>query len=87
MHLGKWHVGAVKAGSPVNPGAMGFHEWLSHDNFFEMDPSFSRNGGPPEVFKGESSEIIVAEARRFIDREGQRFFDVSLAAADCRPNT
>lgn len=62
MHLGKWHVGAVKKDSPVNPGAMGFHEWLSHDNFFEMDPSFSRNGGPPEVFKGESSEILIREA-------------------------
>lgn len=62
MHLGKWHVGAVKAASPVNPGAMGFHEWLSHDNFFEMDPSLSRDGGPPEVIKGESSEILVREA-------------------------
>jgi arylsulfatase A-like enzyme len=62
MHLGKWHVGAVKQGSPVNPGAMGFHEWLSHDNFFEMDPSLSRNGGPPEVIKGESSEILIREA-------------------------
>jgi arylsulfatase A-like enzyme len=41
---------------------MGFHEWLSHDNFFEMDPPFSRNGGPPEVFKGESSEILIREA-------------------------
>ena len=68
MHLGKWHVGAVKAGSPVNPGAMGFHEWLSHDNFFEMDPSFSRNGGPPEVFKGESSEILIREAIAGIER-------------------
>ena len=68
MHLGKWHVGAVKAGSPVNPGAMGFHEWLSHDNFFEMDPSFSRNGGPPEVFKGESSEILIREAIAGIGR-------------------
>lgn len=33
-HFGKWHVGAVKADSPLNPGAMGFHEWVSHDNFF-----------------------------------------------------
>jgi arylsulfatase A-like enzyme len=68
MHLGKWHVGAVKAGSPVNPGAMGFHEWLSHDNFFELDPPFSRDGGPPEVFKGESSEILVREAIAGIGR-------------------
>jgi arylsulfatase A-like enzyme len=68
MHLGKWHVGAVKKESPVSPGAMGFHEWLSHDNFFEMDPSFSRNGGPPEVFKGESSEILIHEAIAGIGR-------------------
>ena len=66
-HFGKWHVGTVKAGSPANPGAMGFHEWLSHDNFFELNPSLSRNGGPPEVFEGESSEILVHEAIRFID--------------------
>jgi arylsulfatase A-like enzyme len=62
QHLGKWHVGAVKQGSPVNPGAMGFDEWLSHDNFFELNPSLSRNGAPPEVFQGESSEILIREA-------------------------
>jgi arylsulfatase A-like enzyme len=70
-HFGKWHVGAVKAGSPTNPGAMGFHEWASHDNFFELNPSLSRNGGPPEVFQGESSEIVVQQAMRFIDRAQQ----------------
>jgi len=66
-HFGKWHVGTVKAGSPTNPGAMGFDEWVSHDNFFELNPSLSRNGAPPEVFPGESSEIVVTEALRFID--------------------
>ena len=65
-HFGKWHVGPVKAESPTNPGAMGFDEWLSHDNFFELDPWFSRNGGPPEPFQGESSEIVIREAIRFI---------------------
>ena len=78
-HFGKWHVGAVKAASPVSPGAMGFHEWLSHDNFFELNPSLSRNGGPPEVFKGESSEVIVREAIQFIDharKDGKPFFTV-----------
>jgi arylsulfatase A-like enzyme len=70
-HFGKWHVGAVKKESPVSPGAMGFHEWLSHDNFFELNPSLSRNGGPPEVIRGESSEILVAETIRFIDRAKQ----------------
>jgi arylsulfatase A-like enzyme len=78
-HFGKWHVGTVKAGSPLNPGAMGFHEWVSHDNFFELNPSLSRNGGSPEVIKGESSEIVVNEAIRFIDkakRQGKPFLAV-----------
>lgn len=70
-HFGKWHVGAVKKESPVSPGAMGFHEWVSHDNFFELNPSLSRNGGPPEVFEGESSEIVINEAMRFIDKAKQ----------------
>ncbi|HEX5102332.1 MAG TPA: sulfatase-like hydrolase/transferase, partial [Pirellulaceae bacterium] len=78
-HFGKWHLGPVKADSPTNPGAMGFHEWVSHDNFFELNPSLSRNGGPPEVIKGESSEIVVKEAIRFIDgakRAGKPFLAV-----------
>lgn len=78
-HFGKWHVGTVKAGSPTNPGAMGFHEWVSHDNFFELNPSLSRNGGPPQVIPGESSEIVVDEAIRFIDRakqQGKPFFTI-----------
>jgi arylsulfatase A-like enzyme len=78
-HFGKWHVGAVKAASPVSPGEMGFHEWVSHDNFFELNPSLSRNGGPPEVFLGEGSEVIVREAIRSIDaarQNGKPFFTV-----------
>jgi len=70
-HFGKWHVGTVKAGSPTNPGALGFHEWVSHDNFFEMNPSLSRNGGPPAVIQGEGSEVIIDEALRFIDATQQ----------------
>jgi arylsulfatase A-like enzyme len=65
-HVGKWHLGPVNAGSPTNPGAMGFDEWLSHDNWFDLNPSFSRNGAPPREFKGESSEIVVNEASRLI---------------------
>lgn len=78
-HFGKWHVGPVKADSPTNPGALGFDEWISHDNFFEMDPQLSRNGGPPELFEGESSEILIEETIRFIDRvrqKSQPFFAV-----------
>lgn len=78
-HFGKWHIGPVKKGSPTNPGAMGFDEWLSHDNFFEMDPVFSRNGGPPKKFYGESSEILVDEVINYIEKKkeaGTPFFTV-----------
>lgn len=67
-HFGKWHVGAVKEGSPLNPKAMGFDEYVSHDNFYEMNPEMSRNGGPPEVLVGEGSEVTIAETLDFIDR-------------------
>ena len=75
-HFGKWHLGPVKATSPTNPGRMGFDTWLSHDNFFELNPVFSRDGGTPQPFQGESSEILVREAARFIDdsRNGNRPF-------------
>lgn len=77
--FGKWHLGPVKADSPTSPGAMGFHEWLSHDNFFEVDPILSRNGGPVEKHPGESSEIVVREALAFIGkakRQGKPSFTV-----------
>jgi arylsulfatase A-like enzyme len=70
-HFGKWHVGPVKQSSPTNPGAMGFEHWLSHDNFFEMDPVLSLNGGQTKTFYGESSEIIVDEAIDYIKEKKQ----------------
>ena len=78
-HFGKWHLGPVKAASPTNPGAMGFDEWISHDNFFELNPHFSTNGGAPVQVRGESSELVVANAIRFIARarqSGKPFFVV-----------
>ena len=78
-HFGKWHLGPVKADSPVNPRACGFDEYLSHDNFFEIDPPLSRNGADPEIHKGDSSEIIVSEAGKFIRKvraENKPFFVV-----------
>jgi len=76
-HFGKWHVGPVKRESPLNPSRMGFDAYVSHDNFFEMDPPLSRDGAPPEIMPGESSAVIVAEAVAFIRRaqaEGRPFF-------------
>ena len=76
-HFGKWHLGPVKADSPTNPGAMGYEEWLAHDNFFDMDPHLSHNGGPPELHAGESSKVVVDAANRFISKaraDGRPFF-------------
>jgi arylsulfatase A-like enzyme len=70
-HFGKWHLGPVKAASPTSPGAMGFDEWLSHDNFFELNPTLSRNGGPPERIEGESSEILIRETIAFLKKSRQ----------------
>jgi arylsulfatase A-like enzyme len=67
-HFGKWHLGPVKKDSPTSPGAMGFDEWLSHDNFFEINPVLSRNGEAPQKIEGEGSEIIIDEAIQFIWR-------------------
>lgn len=78
-HFGKWHLGAVKKESPLNPSRLGFDEYLSHDNFFEMSPPLSRNGAPPENVAGEGSAVIVAEAVEFVRKagtEGRPFFVV-----------
>jgi len=71
-HFGKWHLGGVKGnGVPVlgddpnHPGHYGFDTWLSMTNFFEMDPLMSRNG-EFEYLEGESSELMVQEALKFI---------------------
>lgn len=73
-HFGKWHLNGFSGpGAPIlakdeyGPGAFGFDEWLSMTNFFDRDPLMSRQGSFEE-FKGDSSEIIVAEALQFIGR-------------------
>jgi arylsulfatase A-like enzyme len=67
-HFGKWHLGPVKKGAPNNPRAMGFEEYLSHDNFYELDPPLSRNGATPQIVKGEGSFIAVDEGVKFIEK-------------------
>lgn len=71
-HFGKWHLNGYSGpGAPVlkederNPGAFGFETWLSATNFFDRDPLLGGPGGIRE-FQGDSSEIVVAEALRFI---------------------
>ncbi|MBE0537327.1 MAG: sulfatase-like hydrolase/transferase [Phycisphaerae bacterium] len=68
-HFGKWHLGSVCKGSPVNPGASGFDEWFSAPNFFDNDPIMSREGTAVQT-QGESSMVTVDAALEFIRRHG-----------------
>jgi len=74
-HFGKWHLGPVYKGSPVNPGQSGFDEWFSSPNFFDNDPILSREGTAIRT-SGESSMITVNAALEFIDKykDGDRPF-------------
>jgi arylsulfatase A-like enzyme len=67
-HFGKWHLGSVYNGSPVNPGASGFDEWVSSPNMYEIDPILSKNGIAVQM-KGEGSMVAVDAALDFIKRK------------------
>jgi len=69
-HFGKWHLGSVCKGSPVNPGACGFDEWLSAPNFFDNDPILSREGVAVQMH-GESSMVTVDAALEFIRKHAR----------------
>jgi arylsulfatase A-like enzyme len=72
MHIGKWHLDGVgQMGVPIleddpfGPGTFGFNDWLSMTNFYDINPLMSRNG-VFEEFKGDTSDIAVDEAIKFI---------------------
>lgn len=81
-HFGKWHLNgrngdkntkavpgrAILESDPLSPGKLGFDEWVSADNFFDLDPVLGRNG-TPEKFQGDGSDISMDEALRFIRRQ------------------
>ena len=64
-HFGKWHLGSVRKGCPVNPGSSGFDEWLSAPNFFDNNPILSRDGVAVQT-QGESSIVTADAAIEFI---------------------
>jgi arylsulfatase A-like enzyme len=78
-HFGKWHLNgkngdkntkdmpgrAILAADPLSPGRLGFDEWVSADNFFDLDPVLGRQG-VPEKFHGDSSDVTTDEALKFI---------------------
>jgi arylsulfatase A-like enzyme len=81
-HFGKWHLNgkngdkntkeipgrAILAADPLSPGKLGFDEWVSADNFFDLDPVLGRNG-VPEKFHGDSSDVTTDEALKFINKQ------------------
>lgn len=83
-HFGKWHLNgkngnrdtktipgrAVLAADPLSPGTLGFDEWVSADNFFDLDPVLGRNG-VPEKFQGDGSDVVMGEALKFIRRQSE----------------
>ncbi|MDF1826296.1 MAG: sulfatase-like hydrolase/transferase [Verrucomicrobiales bacterium] len=64
-HFGKWHLGSVRADSPVNPGKNGFDRWFSAPNFFDINPTMSDEGREVKI-EGESSEVTVDAALEWI---------------------
>ena len=69
-HFGKWHLGSVRRGSPVNPGAQGFQEWFSAENFYDNDAILSREGKAVQT-RGESSFLAVDAAIEFIEKHSK----------------
>jgi arylsulfatase A-like enzyme len=76
-HFGKWHLNGLRGpGVPIlpkdpnGPEAFGFDHWLSVTNFFDLNPVMSRQG-KFEDFKGDSSEIIVEEALKFMEKQAK----------------
>jgi len=69
-HFGKWHLGSVCEGSPVNPGNSGFDEWFSAPNFFDNDPILSRKGVAVQTH-GESSMVTADAAIEFIRKHAK----------------
>lgn len=84
-HFGKWHLNGHKgpgvpifANDPRGPGAFGFDEWVSVSNFYDVDPLMSR-AGKFEQMRGDSSDVVVGEAVRFLEKHhsaGKPFFAV-----------
>jgi arylsulfatase A-like enzyme len=73
-HFGKWHLNGhrgpgvpILADDPRSPGKFGFDEWVSVSNFYDVNPLMSR-AGKFEEFQGDSSEVAIGEAVKFLDK-------------------
>ncbi|MGE3807835.1 MAG: sulfatase-like hydrolase/transferase, partial [Gemmataceae bacterium] len=64
-HFGKWHLGSVRKGSPVNPGGSGFDRWVSAENFYDNGSILSDEGKAIKT-TGESSMVAADFAIDFM---------------------
>ena len=55
----------ILANHSHNPSAFGFDYWVSSFGVFEVDPVLSRMG-QIEDFEGDSSDVVVAEALKWM---------------------
>ena len=78
-HFGKWHLGSIRADSPVNPGANGFDRWVSASNFYDHNPEMSDQGREVE-FNGEGSMVTANLALEWIRRQasGEALCDLGM---------
>ncbi len=74
-HFGKWHLNGVAGpgrvisdSDPLSPRHCGFDESFSVSNYFETDWTFGRNG-IPEPSQGDGSEVVMAQALQFIEKQ------------------
>jgi arylsulfatase A-like enzyme len=63
-HFGKWHLGRLEQGQ--TPVTRGFQTFLSHNNFFETNPTFIGTDGASVSFTGDGSVATVTSALAFI---------------------
>ena len=85
-HFGKWHLNEAVAKDhplplhdPHNPGEFGFDYWLSATSGFDFSEFELSRNGQRESFRGDGSEVIVAEALKYITNQvknGSPFFVV-----------
>jgi arylsulfatase A-like enzyme len=76
-HFGKWHLNHVgregehplPADDPHHPGQLGFDYWLSTTSGFDLGEFELSRNGTRELFEGDGSEVIVAEAVKYIGKQ------------------
>ncbi|MBG73184.1 MAG: N-acetylgalactosamine 6-sulfate sulfatase [Gammaproteobacteria bacterium] len=75
-HFGKWHLNQTRpighplsADDPHNPGELGFDYWLSATGGFDLGEFELSRNGTREQFQGDGSEVIVAEAVKYIGKQ------------------